>query len=105
MGARRRPAASPRLAGATVPGLAESSTRPLVLRFQSGAFRTVEEIIHRALESLDAEEDWLQANREAIAGKISRGIVQLDRGEGVPGHVARERLREKKAAWQARQRS
>jgi len=74
-------------------------------RLQSGAFSTVEEIIHRALESLDAEEDWLQANREAIAGKISRGIAQLDRGEGVPGHVARERLREKKAAWQARQRS
>lgn len=73
-------------------------------RLQSGAFSSVEEVIHRALESLDALEGWLQANKDAVAEKISRGIAQLDRGEGMPGDVARKRLQEKKAAWQTRQR-
>jgi putative addiction module CopG family antidote len=73
-------------------------------RLQSGAFSSVEEVIHRALESLNAQEGWLQANKEVVAEKISRGIAQLDRGEGMPGDVARKRLQEKKAAWQTRQR-
>jgi Arc/MetJ-type ribon-helix-helix transcriptional regulator len=29
-------------------------------RLQSGVFASVEDVIHRALESLDAEGDWLQ---------------------------------------------
>ena len=74
-------------------------------RLQTGAFSSVDEVIHRALKSLDAEEDWLQANKEAIGRRISHGIGQLDRGEGIPGDVARKRLQEKKAAWQTRQRS
>ncbi|MBI3694237.1 MAG: type II toxin-antitoxin system ParD family antitoxin [Acidobacteria bacterium] len=74
-------------------------------RLQTGAFSGVEDVIHRALKSLDAEEDWLQANKEAIGQKISHGVGQLDRGEGIPGDVARKRLQQKKAAWQARQRS
>ena len=35
-------------------------------RLQSGVFQTIDEIIHDALNSQDAEEDWLQENREAI---------------------------------------
>lgn len=74
-------------------------------RLQSGAFRSVEEVIHRALESLQAEEDWLLKNKKAIGAKVSRGLAQLERGEGLSGDMARDRLQKKKAAWHARQRS
>ena len=68
-------------------------------RLQSGAFHTIDEIIHDALTSQDAEEDWLQENKEAINAKISRGLTQLDSGEGISGDLARTRLQERKAAW------
>lgn len=70
-------------------------------RLQSGAFRSIDEIIHDALTSQDAEEEWLQENREAINAKIARGIAQIESGQGIPGDVARVRLQEKKAAWLA----
>jgi antitoxin ParD1/3/4 len=68
-------------------------------RLQSGAFRTVEEVIHDALASQDAETEWLAENKEAINEKIARGIAQLNRGEGVSGEVARAQLQQRKAAW------
>jgi antitoxin ParD1/3/4 len=70
-------------------------------RLQSGAFHSIDEVIHDALTSQDAEEEWLQENKEAINAKISRGLAQLDSGEGVSGDVARARLQERKAAWLA----
>ncbi|MBZ5608485.1 MAG: hypothetical protein LAP38_09520 [Acidobacteriia bacterium] len=55
-------------------------------RLQSGTFAGAEEVIHRALESLEAEEDWLQENRAAISSNIERGLAQPERGEGrIPG--------------------
>ena len=58
-------------------------------RLQSGAFHTIEEVIHDALTSQDAEEDWLQENREAINAKIANGLAQLNSRQGVSGDVAR----------------
>ncbi len=66
-------------------------------RLQSGAFRSVEEVIHDALASQDAEADWLVRNKGAIDEKIARGIAELDRGEGVSGETARARLQQRKA--------
>jgi antitoxin ParD1/3/4 len=71
-------------------------------RLQSGAFASPEEIIHCALESLDADEAWLQENKAAIHEKIGQGIAELDRGEGLSSQNARSRLQEQKAAWLAR---
>jgi antitoxin ParD1/3/4 len=68
-------------------------------RLQSGVFRSVEEVIHDALASQDAETEWLAENKEAINEKIARGIAQLDRGEGVSGEVARARLQQRKTDW------
>ena len=68
-------------------------------RLQSGAFRSVEEVIHDALASQIAETEWLVENREAIDAKIARGIAQLDRGGGVSGEVAKARLQQRKADW------
>jgi antitoxin ParD1/3/4 len=70
-------------------------------RLQSGAFRSVDEVIHDALSSQDAEEEWLQENREAINAKIDHGLAQLDSGEKISGDLARARLQERKAAWLA----
>jgi antitoxin ParD1/3/4 len=68
-------------------------------RLQSGVFQTVEEVIHDALSSQDAEEEWLQQNQSIIGDKISRGLAQLDSGAGVSGDAARARLQERKAKW------
>ena len=68
-------------------------------RLQSGVFRSVEEVIHDALASQDAETEWLAENKEVINEKIARGIAQLDRGEGVSGEAARARLQQRKTDW------
>ena len=51
---------------------------------RSGAYHDAGEVIDRALEMLAEQNEWLAANREAVAAKIQRGIEELDRGEGIP---------------------
>lgn len=70
------------------------------LRLQSGVFRSAEEVIHDALASQEVEASWLLDNASAIDEKIARGVAQLDRGEGIPGDVARTHLQQRKADWQ-----
>ena len=70
-------------------------------RVQSGAFSSVEEVIHRALESQDAEETWLQDNRTAIDEKIERALGQFERGEGLTPEESLALLESRKAAWRA----
>ena len=70
-------------------------------RLQSGAFESIEEVIHDALTSQEAEEEWLQENRSILNAKISRGLAQLDSGRGIADDQARARLQERKAAWLA----
>lgn len=72
-------------------------------RLQSGTFRSIEEVIHEALSAQDSEAEWLTDQREFIDAKIARGITQLDRGEGIAGEAVRERLQQRKAAWQGKQ--
>jgi hypothetical protein len=60
---------------------------------------TPEEALLRLLDTQEEQDRWLLENRSAINAKIRRGIEQLDRGEGIPGDVAWERLPERKAAW------
>ena len=45
---------------------------------------SVEEALHRLLETQEERDRWLLENRDAIDAKIRRGIEQLDRGEGIP---------------------
>ena len=73
-------------------------------RLRTGVFSSAEEVIHRALEAQEAEEDWLQQNRASVNEKIERGLAQFERGEGLTGETARERLEAKKTAWRAEQR-
>ena len=45
---------------------------------------SVEELLERLIETQEQQDRWLLENREAINAKIRRGIMQLDRGEGIP---------------------
>lgn len=84
--------------------LAPEDEQRIQKRLQSGVFANAAEVIHRALESLDAEEEWLRENREAITEKIERGFAQFERGEGLTPEESLARLEAKKAAWRAENR-
>ncbi len=62
---------------------------------------SVEEVLSYLLHNQEEQDRWLLENREAINTKIKRGIEQLERGEGIPGGEARQRLALRKAAWLA----
>jgi antitoxin ParD1/3/4 len=70
-------------------------------RLESGAFATPEEVIHRALESLQADEDWLHENRAAIHDKIERAFGQFERGEGLTPEESLAQLEAKKVCRRA----
>ena len=51
---------------------------------RTGAYRSPDDVIDRALEVLHEQDQWLTANRQAIDTKIRTGIEELERGEGIP---------------------
>jgi hypothetical protein len=58
-----------------------------------------EEALGRLLDTQQELDRWLLENRELINAKIRRGMEQMERGEGIPGDVAKDRLQRRKAAW------
>ncbi len=46
----------------------------------TGAFANAEDVIRRALESLDAEESWTREERSALNEKIRRALEQVGAG-------------------------
>lgn len=67
-------------------------------RLKSGVCGSAEEVIHRALESLEAEDDWLEQNRASIREKIERGLAQFEHGQGLTAEEARSRSEARKNA-------
>ena len=57
--------------------------RAITQAMRTGAYQSPDEVVGRALEMLNSQEQWLQENRAAIDAKIRRGIEQLNRGEGI----------------------
>jgi len=51
---------------------------------RSGAYRSPDDVIDRALDVLHEQDEWLIANRQAIDAHIRQGIEELERGEGIP---------------------
>jgi hypothetical protein len=51
---------------------------------QATGSHSIEEVLLRLLETQEEHDRWLLERREAINSKISRGIGQLNRGEGIP---------------------
>ncbi len=68
---------------------------------ETGAYRSPDDVIDRALEALRSQDEWLLENRDSIDAKIERAISQIDRGEGIPDEQLRERLAKRKSAWLA----
>lgn len=60
---------------------------------------SAEETLGRLLDTQQELDRWVLENRDFINAKLRRGIEQLDRGEGIPGEVAMERLQQRKTAW------
>jgi antitoxin ParD1/3/4 len=51
---------------------------------RSGAYRSKEDVIERALAVLHEQDEWLTLNRSDVDARIRNGIAQLGRGEGIP---------------------
>jgi Arc/MetJ-type ribon-helix-helix transcriptional regulator len=67
-------------------------------RLRSGAFRSVQEVIHHALQVQDAEESWLALHKREVGDKIERAMEEFDRGGGIPASQVRQRLPELKTS-------
>jgi antitoxin ParD1/3/4 len=66
---------------------------------QRGNYSSVDEYLDRAVRILHQEEELLALDGKIVDEEIALGIAQLDRGEGVPGEVARKRLQDRKARF------
>jgi hypothetical protein len=53
-------------------------------QLQATGSSSVEEVLVRLLETQEEQDRWLFENRDAINAKISRGLGELARGEGIP---------------------
>ena len=60
---------------------------------------SVEEALHRLLQTQEEQDRWLMDQRDAINDKILRGIQQLDQGEGISGDEVLMQLSKRKEAW------
>ncbi len=58
---------------------------------------SVEEALRLLLDAQEEQDRWLLENRAAINLKISRGIEQLERGEGIPEDILDSYLAKLKA--------
>ena len=62
-------------------------------RLDTGAFANAEDVIRRALETLDAEENWTDDERRALDEKIDRALEQVAAGRvygpAEAGHIER----------------
>jgi Arc/MetJ-type ribon-helix-helix transcriptional regulator len=61
-------------------------------RLDTGAFANAEDVIRRALETLDAEESWSDEERSALNEKIDRALEQVAAGRVYGPDEARRKL-------------
>jgi NADH:ubiquinone oxidoreductase subunit E len=53
-------------------------------QMQAMGATSAEEALLRLLETQEEQDRWLRENRIGLNAKITRGMQQLDRGEGIP---------------------
>ena len=61
-------------------------------RLAGGGFASPEDVIRRALETLDAEESWTGKERQALDEKIDRALGQVASGRVYGPEEARRKL-------------
>jgi len=62
-------------------------------KVKSGLYFTASEVIRDGLRLLREQDEVRGHKIKALQEKIDRGTAQLDRGEGIPGHVVRAELK------------
>jgi Arc/MetJ-type ribon-helix-helix transcriptional regulator len=68
-------------------------------RLSSGGYRSVEDVLRRALEAQDAEESWTDEERRALSHHIEQGHLQAERGELIDGAQVRREIQAMKHDW------
>ena len=71
-------------------------------RLSSGAYDNVEDVLRRALEAQDAEENWTNEERRALGDHIEEGYRQAERGELIDPMQARSEIGKMKENWRER---
>jgi len=61
-------------------------------RLATGAFASAQDVIRRALETLEAEESWTGEERRALDEKIDRALEQVAAGQVCGPEEARRKL-------------
>lgn len=66
---------------------------------ETGAYQNPEEVIGRALEILQSEDEWLHRHSAEIGEKIDRAFGHFERGEYYSAEESRADMEQRKAAW------
>ena len=61
-------------------------------RLATGAFANAEDVIRRALETLDAEESWTDEERRVLDERIDRALQQVAAGRAYGPEESRRKL-------------
>lgn len=70
---------------------------------ETGAYHDPEEVVHRALEMLRSENEWLHKQHEQIEEKIDRAFKQFERGEFFTAEESRADMERRKLMWRSDQ--
>ena len=67
-------------------------------KVRSGRYNSASEVVREALRLLEEQDELRAVRLEEVRKKIAQGLASLDRGEGIDGEDAKERLRAKSEA-------
>jgi len=70
---------------------------------ETGAFRTPDDVVGRALEILQVKNQWLRSRQPEIVEKIERAFGQFERGESFTAQESRADMSKRKEAWMLEQ--
>jgi Arc/MetJ-type ribon-helix-helix transcriptional regulator len=68
-------------------------------RLSSGAYANAEDVLRRALEAQDAEENYTDEERWAVSAHIEEGDQQADRGKLIDSAQAQRDIQAMKDSW------
>jgi antitoxin ParD1/3/4 len=65
-------------------------------KIEDGSHREASEVIDHALDLLDADESWSDAEKAQLDQHLAESMAQIQRGEGIDGDEARALLAERR---------
>ena len=74
------------------PATEQRLTQRIQREIELGHCQDAAEVITRALNLLEAQEEWLLTNKDAINQRLDESMAEIERGEGIPGDQLREVL-------------